>query len=307
MLNNCNRIMPVIPRQCVVIQGKDAESFLHAMCSSRIKGLPPEKCGVTSLCSPAGRVMADGVIWHDGNCWYWLTNDQIAASLEEILTRHKLRADVEIRLDDAPCMGLAGKDAEVFLDKYNIAPHEKEGVVTKDGITVVRRTDGRYVLMGMPAEKIVNEAIREGFQSQGPDVWQWLDIMLGWPTIFPDTQDTFIPQQINLDLLGAIDFEKGCFPGQEVIARVRYLGKNTKRMFLYHQDELSLLSPGDPVYRGEMVVGKVVDVRANPVSGGMNSLVIVNPEEAEKPGLTTIGGMLTGPIPLPYSIREKAE
>ena len=88
--------------------------------------------------------------------------------------------------------------------------------------------------------------------------WNLFEIRSGTPRVTTETSEMFIPQSLNLDLLGGINFQKGCYPGQEIVARVRYLGKIKQRMFKIKTESKSLVSAGSEIHHGTKKVGTVV-------------------------------------------------
>jgi folate-binding protein YgfZ len=109
----------------------------------------------------------------------------------------------------------------------------------------------------------------------GSVCWDWLTIQAGIPVILPATQEQFVPQMVNFELLGGVNFKKGCYPGQEIVARMQYLGKLKRRMYRAH-----LTNPaqaGDEVYSADMAgqaSGMIVNVAPAP-EGGFDVLVVL--------------------------------
>jgi folate-binding protein YgfZ len=112
----------------------------------------------------------------------------------------------------------------------------------------IGQKDGRYQLMGEASK--VREFIKLNFSSYSTmslDDWNNLNIMDGIPEIYPTTQETFIPQSLNLDLIEGINFKKGCYTGQEIVARTHYLGKVKRRMYRAFIKSQVNLNPGDQI------------------------------------------------------------
>jgi folate-binding protein YgfZ len=108
-------------------------------------------------------------------------------------------------------------------------------------------------------------------------VWSWLDIMAGLPTVLPETSEAFVPQMANLEILGGVNFKKGCYPGQEIVARMQYLGRLKQRMFRAHVDSPQRPMPGLDVHCpefGEQSAGAVVDAQPSP-RGGYDLLAVI--------------------------------
>ena len=143
-------------------------------------------------------------------------------------------------------------------------------------------------------------------QPAGSPCWDWLNIRAGIPVILPQTQEQFVPQMANLDLIGAVNFKKGCYPGQEIVARMQYLGKNKRRMYLAHVYAETAPQAGNELFSMEMEgqsCGMVVNAQPSP-NGGYDMLAVV--QIASHDTFPVHLGALTGARlefnPLPYPI-----
>jgi hypothetical protein len=139
-----------------------------------------------------------------------------------------------------------------------------------------------------------------------PPVWAWLDIMAGIPGVHPETSDAFVPQMANLEIVGGVNFKKGCYPGQEIVARMQYLGKLKQRMYRAHLEGDSQPRPGDSVFAPDFPgqsAGTVVAAQAAP-DNGFDLLAVIQISSAEIGELHL--GSETGPKlslqTLPYSV-----
>ena len=128
--------------------------------------------------------------------------------------------------------------------------------------------------------------------------------MLGEPEVYPATSEEWVPQMLNLDLLGGVSFSKGCYTGQEIVARTHHLGRIKRRLFRYHLTCDDLPAVGSGLLRGETRVGEVVRVAR---SAGRAELLGVVSLDASGAGLVTEQGRATcTPEPLPYEVPEVA-
>jgi len=133
-------------------------------------------------------------------------------------------------------------------------------------------------------------------------VWRWLDIRAGVPLITAATQDRFVPQMINLELIGGVSFSKGCYTGQEIVARSQYLGKLKRRMFLANVDATA--AAGDNLFGedlGDQVGGAVVNAEPSP-EGGYDLLAVLQTGTRENSTvhLKSLDGPALRFLPLPY-------
>ena len=140
----------------------------------------------------------------------------------------------------------------------------------------------------------------------GAPVWDWLRLNAGVPMIVAATQEQFVPQMVNLEVIGGVSFQKGCYPGQEIVARSQYLGKLKRRMFLAHVDAEA--APGDNLYSADFegqATGTVVNAAPAP-TGGFDVLAVAQVESANTQTLhlKAADGAALSLKPLPYAMPE---
>ncbi|MDH3695663.1 MAG: folate-binding protein, partial [Gammaproteobacteria bacterium] len=134
------------------------------------------------------------------------------------------------------------------------------------------------------------------------DEWERINILDGIPSVCSTTSEQFIPQALNLDLIDGVSFNKGCYPGQEIVARVHFLGKTKQRMRLAYISVGTSLAPGDPVYRKghELRAATIVDAVCN--EAGCNALISINSNDNEKYYADTSPDALVEWRDLPYAV-----
>ncbi|MFZ3262207.1 MAG: folate-binding protein, partial [Thiobacillus sp.] len=167
--------------------------------------------------------------------------------------------------------------------------------------------DDKFVLSIAPERAAaVWQALRQSATPVGAPVWDWLRLSAGIPMIVAATQELFVPQMVNLEVIGGVSFQKGCYPGQEIVARSQYLGKLKRRMFLAHVDAEA--APGDPLYSADMggqATGTVVNAAPAP-AGGFDVLAVAQVESANTQTLhlKAADGAALALKPLPYALPE---
>jgi tRNA-modifying protein YgfZ len=152
------------------------------------------------------------------------------------------------------------------------------------------------------------EALRARFAQDAaevpPETWRWLGIRAGVPMIGAATQDLFVPQTANWDVLDGVNFHKGCYTGQEIIARTQYLGRLKERMHLFHA-ESPPPPPGARLYGavfGDQACGTVVDAAPSP-NGGTDLLAVVQLSALDGPlRVGAPDGPVLAPRALPYAL-----
>ncbi|MGH8773155.1 MAG: YgfZ/GcvT domain-containing protein, partial [Burkholderiales bacterium] len=139
----------------------------------------------------------------------------------------------------------------------------------------------------------------------GAQLWDWLTIRAGIPVILPQTQEQFVPQMVNFELIGGVSFEKGCYSGQEIVARAKYRGQIKRRMFLAHIASDTDPQPADAVYSADLqdqAAGMIANSAANP-EGGYDVLAVVQTSSADSDvRWKTREGPPLNFLPLPYAL-----
>lgn len=228
-------------------RGEDAASFLQGQLTNDIAGLGAGRALLAGYCSAKGRLLASFVVWRDeaGDILLACSADLLAATLKR-LSMYVLRA--KCKLSDAsaelPLWGLAGEAALVALDP---APSGQAWAVSAVA-------GGQAI--GLPAAKVGAHAVPRLLLAAGavPDTlpildeatWRWLEVKSGTARIVAATVEQFVPQMVNLDLVGGVSFQKGCYPGQEVVARSHYRGTLKRRAFVLSGPETP--QPGQEVF-----------------------------------------------------------
>ena len=265
------------------VRGADARSFLDNQLTRNVPvidaGQSLSRASLAGYCSPKGRLLATFVVWSEAvvegspgaasghEIIHMLTSLDIAEMVARRLRMYVLRAKVTIEdvttvhaiegLHERP----ARADAADSLDVWS---------VRRDGDTTwIRHPDAdgrqRFMRIGASPSEAADAPLHAG-------AWRWSEIRAGIPCITASSQDRFVPQMVNLEALGGVDFRKGCFPGQEVVARSQYLGKLKRRMALAsiaaaaHGDVVP--QPGSDVWSADDngPVGLVVNAERGPDS-----------------------------------------
>lgn len=273
----------------LLVEGEDARSHLHSQFSSDIRVHDPRSSIVTSYSDPRGRLLAIPRILPRGEDAFALVLDrEVLSGVADQLRKYALRARVRISDagDDWRVVGIHGSStARAVADHVGELPSTPGShVLTPAGLSLVRVPDSvpRWLVCGpVDALDAVGSVLLSHAASTDEAVWRRLDIEAGLPRIRAATSAHFVAQMVNLDHLAAIDFRKGCYPGQEVIARTHYLGRIKRRMFILDGEPGPPPAAGDPVHRdGDgSAVGEIVD--AAPVAAGSVALAVLRLEAAD--------------------------
>jgi len=304
-------ICDLAPLRVLAIGGADAEVFLQGQLSCDVKGLAPGACQYGSFNSPKGRMLANFVLWRGPAAldrFEMLLPEDVAEPVAKRLRMYVLRSKVVLTdvSADTRRFGVGGPTAAVALiAAFGVAPAVHEAMQIAQA-TVLGLPGPRFVVLAAPEEAAAVQARFAGHAIPAPfDVWQWLTIRAGVPIITAATQDALVAQVANWDVLGGVDFKKGCYTGQEIIARTHYLGRLKERTFLFHAD-VPDVAPGDRIFSAVFEAqpcGTVVN--AAPAPGGGCDLLAVLQIGAQERGdarLRAPDGPPLVSLALPYSI-----
>jgi folate-binding protein YgfZ len=297
------------------VSGEDAQSFLQNLFSSDVKAVTPAQAQWSSFNTAKGRILATFLVWQTGPDYFLQLPKSLAAALQKKLSMYVLRSKVKITdvSDELVCLGLAGKEANALaLESLAAVPADILGATQSAGASVIRLGQDRLVAFVAPqAASMLWESLACGSRPAGAAVWDWLNIRAGIPVVLPATQEEFVPQMANLELIGAVNFKKGCYPGQEIVARMQYLGRLKQRMYLAHLPPAhipgnSALQPGDKLYSAEMEgqsSGTVVNAAPAP-GGGYDLLAVVqiSSRASHSVHLGSPQGAALEFLPLPYPL-----
>lgn len=269
-------VAPLAHLAVLRLTGSDVDSFLQGQLSNDVRELRPERMQLSSWNSAKGRVLALFTGWRgDGDVWLETAAD-IVDAVARRLKLFVLRSKVSIESPGLQhlAMGLAGEGIAEVLASLGLPSPTAVGEVAALGkVTVMRRsgTRPRYTLHAPEAElEPLWQVLASRCRPVGSGSWQLLDILAGLPQVTAATQDHFVAQMLNLDTLGGISFSKGCYTGQEVVARLHYLGQLKRRMFLLYADDIAQAVAGGPIRRhggDDQAVGEVVAVQRHPLHG----------------------------------------
>jgi folate-binding protein YgfZ len=297
-------------RRVINVTGPDALSFLQAQLTADVTQVPQHEWRMAGYCSAKGRLLASGLLWHIEGGFAWLVADDLAAALVKRLRMFVLRAKVSIEIREAAVIGRIGSAVPAPHVQAQ-SQHHDEGISFWLGLPDVL---GRPRAFGvLESEHLDAFLARVSSQQAGATdaraTWDWLEVRSGFSFIESATQDRFVPQMVNLEALGGVDFKKGCYPGQEVVARSQYLGKLKRRTLLAHSqalDQETLPTPGGDVYDldSHEPVGTIVSAARAP--DGSVDCLIEAPLAAWPNGLALSGQSVAPlePLDLPYVLPD---
>lgn len=299
-------------RGLIQFSGDDAKNFLQSQLSCDILEVSEEIAQYGSYCTPKGRVLASFLLWQKKqDVLMQLPANLVAATIKR-LSPYILRSKVQLTdmSNTWIRIGIAGPNASTLATELSRSANNSDQVIdvthTKE-INLLHVAHNRMALItSIENAPAVWKRLSQNAKPVGTACWDWLDIQSGIPVILPETQEAFLPQMINLDAIGGVSFKKGCYPGQEIVARTRYLGKLKRRMFLVHLATTETIKAGDALYSADMAdqpCGNIVNIAPSPC-GGHDALAVIQQNSADISNIHWQS--LQGPIleikSLPYTL-----
>ncbi|MCY4226179.1 MAG: hypothetical protein OXF20_00505 [Gammaproteobacteria bacterium] len=230
----------------ISVTGSDAEKFLQNQFSNDVSEISGTQAQLNAYCNPKGRALAMLCLMKRPDDGYWMiVPNDLTDGLIKRLRIYVMRAKVTISLEEEHAMlGLLGDRAEMTdINTYKFSGHISRSIA----IGNPKRLFGEMNMLG----SVLNS-----------DYWRLSDILSGLPQVYSQTVEQCIPQHINMDIVSGINFSKGCYPGQEIIARLRYLGKSKYRLCAASVVSEDPIEPGQALFEkghASQKAGLVVD------------------------------------------------
>jgi folate-binding protein YgfZ len=255
--NQC--IYPIAHLGVLTVSGEDAAKFLQGQITCNINDITDIKSSLGAICNPMGRALTTFLLVKNADDFLMILPCELLEPVKKRLQMYVLRSDVILTdsSDELCLIGLsygASQPDEAAEPFFATSRQENIVVNFQNRCLIIVKADN--------AQKFWSEQVQLGFQPEDSAQWRYLDIISGIPWLSAETSEEFIPQMLNLDKLGGISFNKGCYTGQEVVARTHYLGKAKREMFLAECDGLVFPEPNsiiiDDSTGTEQSIGKVL-------------------------------------------------
>jgi folate-binding protein YgfZ len=335
--NNSNTCFtPLQDWSCISVIGADAVDFLQNQLTNSVKSianapaasiaLPHQQNRFAGYCSAKGRLMASFWIMRQDTpvsaestesqpAFYLFISKDLAPTLAKRLSMFVLRSKVKV-LDLTESIDMFGFATESNVNSEAFTKLTAvSGVLTAELPAVnINQVQTKRYLLAVPKTQSATaiEVIGTMGQIDGAasQAWNWLEIQSAIPRITQATFEQFVPQMINMESLKGIDFQKGCYPGQEVVARSQYRGTIKRRLQVAHLSHREVILPGAEIFHSEdpsQPCGMVVLAAPHPLVGGRVDVQVECKLEALQTGSVHLGSA-TGPTlsfsPLPYPLIE---
>jgi len=249
--------------------GSDAKEFLQGQMTQDINSISDQSYKMTSILNPKGRIIVTGLIKEfKGNIFFIISKD-LSEDCVQWLSRYILRSDVKISIEKNYIFGLNNENQKQLF-KYDENQQQLN-------ISQISMDHSRYILLADDEASLKNKSIKSINESE----WILSDIKRGLPILSKESSEKYIPQMINLDLLEGISFSKGCYTGQEVVARVQHRGKIKQRMFhITTESNKCEIEHQSEIMHENSKVGSLVNSIMN--KDILHSLAVINIDDSEK-------------------------
>ncbi|MFA5627823.1 MAG: hypothetical protein WCX90_07960 [Thiohalomonadaceae bacterium] len=266
------------------VAGPDSATYMQGQFTNDVRQVDDEHSQLSGYLSAKGRLFNIARLFQREDAYYLRMP---AALLQEAQTRLRKyimmsKVDLSDASNDLLRIGISGSKASAALtEELGQIPQAIDEVSHSKGLTAIRIAgpQPRYEIYG-EAEQIKSlwQKLAAIVRPAGAPAWALIDIHAGLPNILPANVEAFVPQMVNLQLVNGVSFRKGCYTGQEVVARMQYLGTLKRRMYLAHIDNATPPVPGTELMSSSsdsgQGAGKVVDAQPGP-DGGCDLLVVV--------------------------------
>ncbi len=260
--------------------GEDSETFLQGQLTCDVRLATETHAQLGAYCTPKGRMLATFLLWRSDDGFLMQLPRELRVPIKKRLVMYVLRSNVTISdaSEATVRLGVAGDAAaSVIVDLGGEIAEEDYAVVRLGSMSIIRLPGERFeILLPPDAAPGAWQTLARQCATVGAGRWEWLDIRAGLPTVTTRTQEQFVPQMANLELIGGVSFKKGCYTGQEIVARSQYLGKVKRHMFLAHIASELAPQPGDKLFgQGpeEQSGGMIVNAQPAP-DGGYDALAV---------------------------------
>lgn len=308
--NSVNMLFDLSDQGLIKVSGEDAESFLQNQLTNDIRNVTETTHQASAWCSPKGRIIANFQIFMRNGSYYLSVSADLIEHVIKKLRMYVMMSKVTVEdvTESTIHFGYTG-DLQKIIDDAPSAPNQ---TLQYNNLSILRlaNNEPRYEIIGDSSsisdakqlwEQCATDAI--AIDNNG---WSYLNIVAGLPNINEASSEAWVPQMVNYITIGGVDFKKGCYPGQEIVARLNYLGKTKRRMYRLQINTNKLPAIGDAIASdSDKEVGKILNVAINP-EGNIEALAIM--KIAETDSTLTLANNTDATITLlelPYSMDDE--
>ncbi len=287
-------VVPLTHLALIEATGEDAKSFLHSQLTSDVNHLGNGQAQHAGWCTAKGRMQASFLTWQRDGRYFLALSADLQEATQKRLQMFVLRAKVKLSAltDSTVMLGISGPQAnEALADAGLPCPDAPLATAQQDETTVIRLDASRLIVIAPEsAMAALWQKLTIKARPAGTLAWRWLDIQAAFPLVTLATKEEFVPQMADFEKIGGVSFHKGCYPGQEVVARTQYLGKVKRH--LYRLTSEQALKAGDVLHspdNPDQSCGMVMTAAASP-AGGYEALAVVQSNFSGNLRLGTLDG-----------------
>ena len=271
----------------VEIKGGDSAEFLQGQMTQDIYSIEDSEATLTSVLNPQGRIISTAFVFKWGESFILMVSNEVLDKLISWLSRFILRSEVEITKLENSIFGLNQENAKKLCNILNVENNDISFESDESCLKTIEADDERAFLIGK-SENLLDDLSISTLTTKD---WKMSDINAGIPIIYGENIEKFIPQMVNLDLINGISFSKGCYTGQEIVARVQHKGKVKQRMFrITGKASNKKINSGSAIFFADTKVGTVIESLED--NGYINALGVIN-NDASKKELSVEGMKIT--------------
>ena len=282
-------VTPVTHFELLRVHGRDAKTFLQGQLTCDLDQVTSDQAQFGGYCTPKGRLLANFMLLSTPQGYLMHLPADVSGSVADRLRKFVLRSDVKIERESSlRALGLAGPAASAVLQQeLGAQPQQQLAIVLHARASMVRLPGANFLLVAALTDMAALwESLAKRAVPAGAECWNWVQIQAGSPWITAATQDQFLPQMIGLDSIGGVSFDKGCYTGQEIVARTHYLGEVKRKLRLGRTR--GGVRAGDALLRAGQQCGTVLNAASIP--GDAWVLLAVVSEQAAAQTVQTAGG-----------------
>lgn len=264
------------------VSGTDASSFLQGQLTCNISELTETNSFFTAFCNAKGRTVCTLLIIKTGADFLLILPTELFGKVSQKMQMYIMRSEVQLNnvTDELCFIGVNAQTANTLpsMPETDFAVAQNKQIFIKFPLH-----GNRYLVIASPSQAISlwTDLTKTGFTPCHSNSWGEQDILAGIPWLTQDSSEEYIPQMLNIDKLGGISFNKGCYTGQEIVARTHYLGKAKRELFLAYCENNAEINSRIQIKanNNEQTIGKILSLIAK--DGHIKMLIVIPSTDAE--------------------------
>ncbi len=250
-----NLILDLTELGLLCIEGPDAKKFLQGQLTCNLETISSTQTSLGAHCNPQGRIISFfRLFYYQGRYYLQMQADMLPLALAA-LKKYAVFFKVTLEpVNDFNTMGYCGDQLQYYLDKI---PEKTDEIAESNGLLILKLSR-RYQIVGQTTALLWKKMIVDN-QPGSAEVWKQLNFEENVPTIYPETSEKFLPHDLQLPQLNAVSFDKGCYTGQEIIARMQYRAKIKNRLWCVSVKTEQVPQRGADIYDQTNIAGVLVD------------------------------------------------